>query len=113
MVGGDLYISLVISPQITDPQVVVPTMPIVDNRPLLVAAVALLTVYTAGIGGTTAGAIRAWDAWRRHRGGAVNLDPERGEVVLVAPPLPRAVRWMRIIGWIAFPFALGLALLAD
>src|ERR1700688_4102949 len=102
------YISLVPDPQITGPTVVAPTMPIVDARALLLLTVALLTVYTVGIGGTTAAAIGAWDAWRRHERGAVNLDPQRGDVVLVAPALPRFVRVMRVAGWIAFAPALVL-----
>jgi hypothetical protein len=88
-------------------------MPEVDARTLLVITVAFLTVYTVGIGGTTAAAIGAWDAWRRRVRGAPNLDPRRGDVVLVAPTLPRAVGWLKIAGWIAFPFALVLALFAD
>ena len=88
-------------------------MPEVDPRTLLVITVALLTLYTAGIGGSTAAAIGAWDAWRRRDRGAVNLDPRRGEVVLVAPSLPRIARWLRIAGWIAFVPALVLALFAD
>src|SRR5258708_33363523 len=88
-------------------------MPEVDPRTVLVITVALLTVYTVGIGGTTAAAIRAWDAWRRRGRGAPNLDPRRGDVVLVAPTLPRGIRWLRVAGWTAFPLALVLALFAD
>jgi hypothetical protein len=88
-------------------------MPEVDERTLLVLTVALLSVYVVGIGGTTAAAIGARDAWRRRARTATNLDPRRGEVVLVAPTLPRATRRLRVVGWIAFPFALGLALFAD
>jgi hypothetical protein len=88
-------------------------MPEVDARTLLVISVALLTVYTVGIGGTTAAAIGARDAWRRRERSAPNLDPRRGEVVLVAPSLPSAARWLRIAGWIAFAPALVLALFAD
>ena len=88
-------------------------MPEVDARTILVITVALLTVYTVGIGGSTAAAIGAWDAWRRRERRTPNLDPRRGEVVLVAPHLPSAVRGLRIVGWIAFPPALVLALYAD
>ncbi len=88
-------------------------MPDVDARNLLVTTVALLTVYTLGIGGSTAAAIGAWDAWRRRERGAPNLDPRRGEVVLVAPTLPPLARWLRIAGWIAFGPALVLALFVD
>jgi hypothetical protein len=95
------------------PAVVLPTMPKMDARTLLLITVALLTVYTVGIGGTTAAAIGAWDAWRRRERGAVNLDPRRGEVVLVAPTLARPIGWLRVAGWIAFPLALVLALFAN
>jgi hypothetical protein len=96
------------------PLVVLPTMPGVDGPALLVLTVALITAYTVGIGGTTAAAIGVRDAWRRRGAQAgPNLDPRRGEVVLAAPTLPRAVRGLRIAGWIAFPFALGLALFGD
>src|ERR1700687_1603023 len=88
-------------------------MPEVDPRTVLVITVALLTVYTVGIGGTTAAALRAWDAWRRRERGTPNLDPRRGEVVLVAPSLPRAVRWLRVAGGIAVPLALVLDLFAN
>jgi hypothetical protein len=88
-------------------------MPGVDARSLLVLTVALLTAYTVGIGGTTAVAIGARDAWRRREPSTPDLDPTRGEVVLVAPTLPRAIRALRIAGWAAFPLALGLALFAN
>ena len=108
-----IYISLVAGSQITAPLLVLPTMPEVDARILLGITVAFLTVYIVGIGGTTAAAIGAWEAWRRRKPTTPNLDPRRGEVVLVAPSLPRAVRWLRIVGWIAFAPALVLALVAD
>ena len=88
-------------------------MPIVDPQALLLLTVALLTVYTVGIGGTTAAAIGAWDAWRKQERGTANLDPLRGDVVLVAPLLPRFVRAVRVAGWIAFAPALVLALFAN
>ena len=88
-------------------------MPEVDGRALLVLTVALLTVYTVGIGGTTAAAIGVRDAWRRREHTVANLDPKRGEVVLAAPVLPHALRWLRVAGWVAFPFALVLALFAN
>lgn len=84
-----------------------------NARTLLLVTVALLTTYTVGIGGTTAAAIGAWDAWRRHEREATNLDPQLGEVVLVAPTLPSPVRLLRIAGWIAFVPALVLALFAN
>jgi hypothetical protein len=85
----------------------------VDAQALLLLTVALLTVYTLGVGGTTAAAIGAWDAWRRRERASANLSTLQGEVVLVAPALPRIVRAMRVAGWIAFPPALGLALFAN
>lgn len=88
-------------------------MPEVDGRALLVLTVALLTVYTIGIGGTTAAAIGVRDAWRRRERPKSQLDPRRGEVVLAAPGLPRSLRWLRVTGWMAFPFALVLALFAN
>ena len=88
-------------------------MPGVDARAVLLVTVALLTVYTIGVGGTTALAIGVRDAWRRQKRAIPDLDPRHGEVVLAAPALPRGVRALRLAGWIAFPFALGLALFAD
>ena len=88
-------------------------MPGVDARALLLVTVALLTVYTIGIGGTTAAAIGLRDAWRRQKRAIPDLDPRQGEVVLLAPALPRGVRVLRIAGWVAFPFALVLALFAN
>jgi hypothetical protein len=85
----------------------------VDARTLLLVTVALLTVYTVGIGWTTAAAIGAWDAWRKRDRAHANLDPRLGEVVLVAPTLPRPVRALRVAGWIAFAPALVLALFAN
>lgn len=90
-----------------------PTMPGVDAKALLLITVALLTVYTIGIGGATAAAVGAWDAWRRRERPTANLDPRLGEVVLVAPALPRLARTLRVAGWIAFPVALVLALFAN
>lgn len=88
-------------------------MPGVDARAVLLLTVALLTTYTVGIGGTTAVAIGVRDAWRRRERSASDLDPRNVEVVLAAPTLPPAVRWLRLAGWVAFPFALVLALFAD
>jgi hypothetical protein len=88
-------------------------MPGVDDRAVLLLTVALLTVYTIGIGGSTAVAIGVRDAWRRRKRSIPDLDPRHGEVVLAAPTLPRGVCALRVAGWIAFPFTLGLALFAD
>ncbi|HEY8862745.1 MAG TPA: hypothetical protein VIO37_01050 [Candidatus Dormibacteraeota bacterium] len=85
-----------------------------DARAVLLLTVALLTVYTVGIGGTTAVAIGVRDAWRRRSPlRASDLDPRHGEVALAAPTLPPVARWLRTAGWVAFPFALLLALFAD
>ena len=88
-------------------------MPGVDGRVLLLVTVALLTVYTIGIGGTTAAAIGVRDALRRQKRTVPDLDPTRGDVVLAAPALPRAVLILRLLGWVAFPLALVLALFAN
>ena len=65
-------------------------MPDVDDRAVLLLTVALLTVYTIGIGGTTAVAIGVRDSWRRRKRTVPDLDPRQGEVVLAAPSLPRS-----------------------
>jgi hypothetical protein len=89
-------------------------MPGVDAQAVLLFTVALLTVYMVGIGGTTAIAIGVRDAWRRRSAlRASALDPRHGEVVLAAPSLPPAARWLRVAGWVAFPPALVLALFAN
>jgi hypothetical protein len=85
----------------------------VDAQAILLLTVALLTAYTVGIGGSTAAAIGAWDSWRRRPQESPNLDPQRGEVKLVAPTLPRSVRVLRVVGWIAFGPALVFALFAN
>jgi hypothetical protein len=80
----------------------------------LLVTVAFLTVYVVGIGGTTATAIRIREAWRRNRQGAISLIAAPGlDVTLMAPSLPTAMRRLRVAGWIAFPFALLLALFAN
>src|SRR5260370_36177326 len=89
-------------------------MPGVDAQAVLLFTVALLPIYTVGIGGTTAVAIGVRDAWRRRAAlRASDLDPTHVEVVLAAPTLPRPARWLRIGGWAAFPFALLLGLFAN
>jgi hypothetical protein len=84
-----------------------------DPRAVLLVTVALLTAYTIGIGGATATALGVREAWRRRSRNASDLDPRSIEVVLAAPTLPSAVRWLRLAGWTAFPFALALALFAN
>jgi hypothetical protein len=89
-------------------------MPGMDAQALLLLTVALLTVYTVGIGGTTALALGIRDAWRRRPAiSADDLDPRHGEVVLAAPALPAAARWLKVAGWVAFPLALLPALFAN
>ena len=88
-------------------------MPGVDGQAVLLITVALLTVYVIGVGGTTAAAIGVRDRWRRQKRTVPDLDPRRAEVVLLAPALPGAVRVLRIVGWVAFPIALILALFAN
>ena len=90
------------------------TIGAVGGRELvLLVTVVLFVVYVIGIGGATATAIRIGEAWRR-RPAPPSLGPrDEGHVVLQAPALPRAVRAIRIIGWVAFPFALVLAVFAD
>jgi hypothetical protein len=88
-------------------------MPGVDAQAVLLITVALLTVYTIGVGGSTAVAIGVRDAWRRREHTTPNLDPRLGEVVLTAPTLPPVIRRLRTAGWVAFPVALVLALFAN
>jgi hypothetical protein len=80
----------------------------------LVVTVAFLSLYVIGIGGTTATAIRIREAWRRKKPAAIAWGPRPGlELSLGAPSLPPSVRRLRVVGWIAFPFALVLALFAN
>jgi hypothetical protein len=80
---------------------------------VLLITVALLTVYVIGIGGTTATAIGIRESWRRRIRQTPSPDIQASQVVLDAPALPRAVRAIRLIGWIAFPFAIGLGVFAN
>jgi hypothetical protein len=81
---------------------------------VLLVTVAFITLYVVGIGGTTATAIRIREAWRRRKPDAIALEPgPAAEVVLDAPSLPRAVRTIRLVGWLAFPVALALAVFAN
>jgi hypothetical protein len=89
-------------------------MPGVDAQAVLLVTVALLTIYTVGIGGTTAVAIGVRDAWRRRPAlRASDLDPRHDDVVLAAPTPPPVARWLTVVGWVAFPFALVLGLFAN
>lgn len=79
---------------------------------LLIVTVAFLTVYLIGVGGTTATAIRIRERFRQRKLGEADLAPlpeGKGEVVLSAPVLPRAVDVLRRIGWISFLPALVLS----
>jgi hypothetical protein len=87
---------------------------VVDERAVvLLVTVAFLTLYVVGVGGTTATAIRLREAWRRRKPDGIALEPRGAELVLDAPSLPRGMRRVRIVGWLAFPAALALALFAN
>ena len=81
---------------------------------LLLLTIAMLTVYVLGIGGTTAGAIRIRERWRRRTIDPASLEAHSGhEVVLSAPSLSPWLRRLRLLGWADFPLALALAVFAD
>lgn len=81
---------------------------------MLLVTAAFLSAYLIGVGGTTATAIRMREAWRRRKAEEISLEPRAdGDVALSAPSLPTVVRRLRMIGWIAFPIALVLALFAN
>ena len=86
-----------------------------DERAVrLLVTVAFLTIYVVGVGGTTATAIRIREAWRRRKQDPISFDARPGaDLTLSAPSLPRAIRRLRLVGWIAFPIALVLALFAN
>jgi hypothetical protein len=85
-----------------------------ERATMLVVTVAFLSLYVVGIGGTTATAIRIREAWRRRKPDLVSWEPRPGvELSLSAPHLPLLIRRLRVIGWIAFPIALVLALFAN
>jgi hypothetical protein len=84
------------------------------NAVTLLLTIAFFTVYVIGVGGTTATAIRIREAWRHRGADAGGLEPrDGGEVVLKAPSVPRALRVLRLVGWVAFAPALVLAIFAD
>ena len=83
------------------------------DQTVLLITVALLTLYVAGVGGSTASAIAMREAWRRRARSGPSHDLSSKEVVLDAPTLPPAFRGLRVAGWLAFPFALALAVFAD
>ena len=81
---------------------------------LLLVSIGLLTLYVLGVGGATAGALRARERWRQRKIGAGELEPGPGrEVTLSAPSLTRPLRLFRFAGWAAFPPALVLGVFAD
>jgi hypothetical protein len=85
-----------------------------DHAVILLVTVAFLTLYVIGVGGTTATAIRIREAWRHRQPADISPEPGPGmELTLGAPSLPTAVRRLRMVGWIAFPIALALALFAN
>jgi hypothetical protein len=80
---------------------------------LLLVTIATFTVYVVGVGGTTATAIRAREAWRHRKLEETALSPRlKGEVMLSAPSLSRGVKRLRVVGWVAFVPSLALALVA-
>jgi hypothetical protein len=81
---------------------------------LLIATMALVTLYVIGVGGTTATAIRIREAWRHRKldDGAL-LPRGSGEFVLSAPRLTGGLKRLRFTGWAAFGPALVLAIFAD
>jgi hypothetical protein len=83
------------------------------DQAVLLITVALLTLYVVGVGGSTATAIAIREAWRRRTRSGSSPDLSTQQVVLDAPSLPPVFRSLRIAGWVAFPFALGLAIFAD
>jgi len=87
----------------------------VDGREIvLLVTVTMLVLYVIAIGGATATAIRINEAWRRRPVKVTTIGPrDEGDVVLQAPALPAAVRRIRLVGWVAFPIALVLAVFAN
>jgi hypothetical protein len=83
------------------------------DQAILLITVATLTLYVVGVGGSTAAAIGIREAWRRRMRSGLRADLTASDVVLDAPSLPALVRAVRVAGWVAFPFALALAVFAD
>jgi hypothetical protein len=90
---------------------VLPRMPAMSERAVLLVTVALLSLYVIGIGGATASALGAREAWRRRQGPAIDL--QAPEVSLHAPNLPRVFRALRMAGWAAFLPALALGVFGN
>jgi hypothetical protein len=85
-----------------------------EHAVMLLVTIAFLTLYVIGVGGTTATAIRIREAWRRRTPDRISLQPGQGvELTVGAPSLPPAMRELRLVGWVAFPIALLLALFAN
>jgi hypothetical protein len=85
-----------------------------EHEVMLVVTVGFLTLYVIGVGGTTAAAIRIREAWRRRKPDVISLEPRPGvDVTLPAPTLSPTMRRLRLVGWIAFPIALVLAIFAN
>jgi hypothetical protein len=81
---------------------------------MLLVTVAFLTLYVVGVGGSTATAVRIREGWRRRKTDGIDLEPRAAaEVMIDAPSLPRAMRRLRFVGWVAFPVALALGLFAN
>jgi hypothetical protein len=84
-----------------------------SGQTVLLITVALLTLYVVGVGGSTATAIAMRESWRRRARSRPLPEFSSHEVVLDAPSLPSVFRILRVVGWVAFPFALALAVFAD
>jgi hypothetical protein len=77
----------------------------------LIVTVVCLTAYVVGVGGTTATAIRVRERFRQRPLSERELSarPDGERLILKAPVLPRAARWLQWIGWTGFAPALVLA----
>jgi hypothetical protein len=85
-----------------------------EHAVVLLVTVAFVTLYVVGVGGTTATTIRIREAWRHRQRGGLSFEPRPGvELSLDAPTLPSAMRRLRVVGWMAFPIALLLAIFAN
>jgi len=81
---------------------------------LLLVTIGALTAYVIGIGGSTAGAIRIRERFRQPVADPSTLAARPGgRVVISAPSLSRGLRTLRLVGWVAFPVALLLAIFAE
>ncbi|MDQ6880042.1 MAG: hypothetical protein M3082_20555 [Candidatus Dormibacteraeota bacterium] len=80
----------------------------------LLVTMGFLSIYVIGVGGTTATAIRIRESWRHLRPEGIPLESTPGaDFTLSAPSVPTAIRRLQMVGWTAFPIALGLALFVN